>query len=74
MLTGWLYGVRGRGMKVEAGAIVTPLGSFTFDPAGLTLVRALGLRDIGDVAMEQRASFIEAFRELGLQVEFDENV
>lgn len=45
------------------------------DPPFLTTIRALGLaRDIHDVAMELRASFIEAFREQGLVVEFDENV
>jgi hypothetical protein len=44
------------------------------DPPGFTLLRAAGLRDIRDVAMEQRATFIEAFRELGLEVHFDESV
>ena len=162
-LTGWFYGVQGRRLEVVPGAIVTPLGRFTFDgaanvvraetkvgnvtfeakrpvsilavprakqallaeiatldvgltdlmpafrdsrltltiglrsegrflpllalsqrrisdflhganPPELTLIRALGLRDIQDVAMEQRASFIEAFKELGLEVHFDESV
>ena len=45
------------------------------DPPGLTILRALRLvREINDVAMEVRASFIEAFRAMGLTVHFDENV
>lgn len=45
------------------------------DPLHLTLVRTLRLaRDINDVAMEMRASCIEAFRAMGLTVHFDESV
>ena len=45
------------------------------DPPHLTLIRALRLyRDVHDVATETRATFIEAFREMGLEVHFDEGV